>query len=268
MSANDDWDGLHSLDELLGSEENVHKWRPDLFDTVAPADRATPAVSGEVEVKPLQAKDQVEVAKVEDKSVLKSSTAPAPAPAPAPAAKPLCLIEAREYALKAHHGQQRRYTAEPYWKHLAAVAGLVASSSSVTPRGIALAWLHATVEETSLTLRDIERDFGASIADGVRCLTGSANSRIPRAARKQRYRNRLASADKDVHTVKLANIASNLASIGHFDPEFALDCYLEEKRLEVGVLVHGDEGLKVLVRRLWLEAKNKAAAHFKPVGAE
>lgn len=260
MSANDDWDGLHSLDELLGSEENVHKSRPDLFDTVAPADHATPAVSGGAEVKLLQAKDQVEVAKFEDNSVLKPSTAPAPA------AKPLCLIQAREYALKAHHGQQRRYTAEPYWKHLAEVAGLVASSSSVTPRGIALAWLHATVEETSLTLRDIERDFGASIADGVRCLTGSANSRIPRAARKQRYRNRLASADKDVHTVKLANIASNLASIGHFDPKFALDCYLEEKRLEVGVLVHGDEGLKVLVRRLWLEAKNKAAAHFEPVG--
>jgi|GEM_PF-1502375 len=251
-SSNDDRDGLHSLHDLIGAEENIQQWRSDLFGAVAPVEHGSQAADDYVDMEALQTADHV---------VLPAATA-------SPATKPLCLVGVREYALKAHHGQLRRYTAEPYWKHLAGVAGLVASSGSATPRGIALAWLHATVEDTALTLRDIERDFGAAISDGVRCLTGSANDRISRATRKQQYRKRLASGDRDVHTVKLADIATNLASIGRFDPAFALDCYLEEKRLEAGVLVQGDEGLKALVRRLWLEAKNTAAMHVEQAAGE
>lgn len=255
MTDKDDRDGLHSLDDLLGAEENIYKWRADLFETVSPVEQCTLLSSEYVDMEDLQKKSNIILPDKTTESIYAKE-----------ASKSICFVKAREYALKAHHGQLRRYTTEPYWKHLAEVAGLVASSSSASPRGIVLAWLHATVEDTVLTLRDIERDFGASIADGVRCLTRSANDRISRAARKQRYRNRLASGDKDVHTVKLANIASNLASIGYFDPGFALDCYLEEKRLEAGVLVKGDEGLKVLVRRLWLEAKNTAAAKLEQTG--
>lgn len=250
MSTHDDWDELHSLSDLLGAEENVQKWRSDLFEKVAPADDAPILGSEGFDMEAFHASRQVVL-----------PTAPVFA---APAMiqtdpKPLCLKQVREYALDAHEGQLRRYTHEPYWKHLAEVAGLVASSGSGTPRAIALAWLHDVVEDTALTLRDIERDFGAVIADGVRCLTGSANTRISRATRKQRDRDRLAAGDADVHTVKLADIASNLASIGRFDPEFALGGYLEEKRLEVGVLTQGDEGLRKMVRSLWPEARNMAA---------
>lgn len=239
MPTKKDDHSFENLSDLLGPEEDVHAWRPDLFETVEPTEEGVsdhrPSVGFDVEA--FEDSHSVVVLGQMD---------------------PTFLQLAREYALEAHAGQQRRYTDEPYWKHLAEVAGLVATSRYRTPRALALAWLHDTVKETNVTLRDIERHFGEDIADGVRCLTGSANPKITREARKQRDRERLAAGDAEVHTVKLADIASNLASIGKFDPDFALSGYLEEKRLEVGVLSQGDEGLKKMVRALWFEARRAA----------
>ena len=229
---------FENLDDLLGPEENIHAWRPDLFETVEPSENGVsdhqPSIGFDIEA--FEQSHSVVTLGVDE----------------------TLLQKAREFALEAHEGQLRRYTSEPYWKHLAEVAGLVATSRYRTPRALALAWLHDTVEDTSVTLRDIERQFDDSIAEGVRCLTGSANPKITREARKRRDRQRLAAGDAEVHTVKLADIASNLASIGQFDPEFALGGYLEEKRLEVGILSQGDDGLKKLVRTLWFEARRIA----------
>jgi (p)ppGpp synthase/HD superfamily hydrolase len=125
---------------------------------------------------------------------------------------------------------------------------------------VALAWLHDVVEDTTVTLREVERTFGASIADGVRCLTGSANSSISSEERSRRDRQRLAAGDTDVHSVKLAEIACRLSSLCRLNSEAELAGYLEEKRLEVGVLTQGDDGLKRLVRTLWSEAKRMAGS--------
>ncbi|MBV0931765.1 HD domain-containing protein [Marinobacterium weihaiense] len=247
MSAKDDTHTLHSLSDLLGSDRLPDTPRSDLFERVAHADDGidcTPGVGFDEE------------AFHGSRSLVM----------PTSQAREICLARVRDYALAAHKGQVRRYTREPYWKHLADVAGLVTTSRCSTPRALALAWLHDIVEDTAVTLREIERDFGASIADGVRCLTGSANTMISREARKRRDRERLAAGDADVHTVKLADMASNLSSIGLFDPDFALGGYLEEKRLEMGVLTQGDEGLRKLVRALWLEARQVAERAVPTMG--
>jgi len=240
MPTKKDDQSFENLSDLLGPEEDINAWRPDLFETVEPTEEGgfdhQPSVGFDIEAFE-HSRSVVTLGANADETLLQ---------------------KAREYALEAHEGQLRRYTSEPYWKHLAEVAGLVATSRYRTPRALALAWLHDTVEDTSVTLRDIERHFGDSIADGVRCLTGSANPKITREARKRRDRQRLAAGDAEVHTVKLADIASNLASIGQFDPDFALGGYLEEKRLEVGALSQGDLGLKKMVRALWFEARRVA----------
>ncbi|MDY6890441.1 MAG: HD domain-containing protein [Pseudomonadota bacterium] len=241
MSGKKDDHAFERLSDLLGEEEDLDAMRPDLFETVATdgAGGASKEASVGFDVEAFE------------------RTHPVLGNSPAE----ICLPRVRQFALQAHAGQLRRYTSEPYWKHLSEVAGLVATCANSTPRMVALAWLHDVVEDTTVTLREIERTFGVSLADGVRCLTGSTNQSLSRWERKRRDRERLAAGDADVHTVKLADMASNLASIGRFDPRFALEGYLEEKRLEVGVLTQGDEELRNLVRTLWSDAKRMAEAN-------
>lgn len=242
MPHRDEDHAFESLSDLLGSADNLHPPQRDRFDKVQP--------SSEVDLPPEPTLGfDLEAFERSRSIVMPTHTAE----------KPLCLTRVRDYALAAHAGQFRRYTHEPYWQHLAEVAGLVTTSDCSSPRAIALAWLHHTVADTAITLREIERQFGASIANGVRCLTGSSNPRLTPEARKQRNIKRLAEGDADIHTVKLADMAVNLPLIARHDPDLARSHYLEEKRLEVGVLKHGDAGLKSLVRNLWSEALRRVS---------
>jgi len=236
MPNKDDEHAFERLCDLLGPEVDLNNAHQDRFAKV------TPSAEGVCGEEPgigfdLEAFDQSRALKL-----------------PGKREKPLCLIEVRDFALQTHNGQLRRHNNAPCWTHLAEVAGLGTTCASHTPKAIALAWLHHTVADTSITLRDIERRFGAAIADGVRCLTGSSNTLISPEIRRERDRQRLAEGDADVHTVKLADMAVNLADIAHHDPDRARDGHLEEMRLDMSVLTHGDEGLKVLVSDLWTDA--------------
>lgn len=87
----------------------------------------------------------------------------------------------RAYRLaeSAHEGQTRA-SGEPYIGHCLAVAAILAELC-VPPAVIAAGLLHDTVEDTELTLNDIQRDFGDEIAllvDGVTKLT-----QLPRVSR-------------------------------------------------------------------------------------
>lgn len=242
MPIKDDDHTFASLSDLLGPEVDLNSARQDRFAKVTPSEEGVcgeePGIGFD-----LEAFDQSRSLKL-----------------PAKREKPLCLIEVRDFALQAHAGQRRRHNYTPCWTHLAEVAGLVTTCADHTPKAIALAWLHHTVTDTSITLRDIERRFGAAIADGVRCLTGSSNPLISPEVRRERDRQRLAEGDADVHTVKLADMAVNLADIAHHDPDQTHGGHLEEIRLDMGVLTHGDEGLKVLVRDLWTEALRRLSS--------
>jgi GTP diphosphokinase / guanosine-3',5'-bis(diphosphate) 3'-diphosphatase len=82
---------------------------------------------------------------------------------------PTSLIRrAYDTAVEAHTGQQRR-SGEPYVLHPVAVARIVASLG-LDDTTIAAALLHDAVEDTGVTLADLETDFGsevAAIVDGV-----------------------------------------------------------------------------------------------------
>ena len=103
------------------------------------------------------------------------------------------IQKAFEVGQKAHEGQTRKTSGEPYFNHCVAVAGIIeswvsdprpphsgASLSVDTERGkwnelfvedlICAALLHDTVEDTKLTLEDIRKMFGDEVAflvDGV-----------------------------------------------------------------------------------------------------
>jgi len=91
----------------------------------------------------------------------------------------------RAYRLaeEAHRGQ-KRLSGEPYINHCLAVAQILAELR-VPPEVLAAGLLHDTVEDTKVTLVDLRRDFGDSIAalvDGVTKLTN-----LPRVSRDDQH---------------------------------------------------------------------------------
>ena len=82
-------------------------------------------------------------------------------------------------AEKAHQGQKRQ-SGEPYITHCIAVASILAELS-VPPEVIVAGLLHDTVEDTSITLEDIRRDFGDTVANLVNGVTKL--TKLPRVSR-------------------------------------------------------------------------------------
>lgn len=158
---------------------------------------------------------------------------------------------AMRFADEAHEGigQVRKYTGEPYINHPAAVVELVGSVAH-TPEMLAAAWLHDTVEDTPVTLQDIERTFGRVVAVMVAGLTDTSKPEDGnRAARKAIDRARIANASPEVKTIKLADLIDNSQSIFSHDRQFA-KVYLAEKLLLLEVLKEGDPFLYAMAESI------------------
>lgn len=153
-------------------------------------------------------------------------------------------FEAMQFAREVHRNQVRKYTENPYADHLAEVAGIVAT---IQPDdvSIAVAWLHDCVEDQGITLQQLHREFGYSVATGVILLSDLEQGN--RKERKEASRIRLAAASGWIQTIKVADLISNTSSIVKHDPEFA-KVYLEEKRLLLDVLTKADKGLLEIAR--------------------
>lgn len=153
------------------------------------------------------------------------------------------------YAAHAATGQLRKYTGEPYFVHVEAVARLVADIPGTTDEMIAAAYLHDTIEDTEVTLHDISKNFGMDVAVLVKQLTNvSKPSDGNRETRKALDRAHTASASPEAKTVKLADVIHNAESITMYDPKFA-KVYMREKQLLLEVLKEGHA-------RLWLRAND------------
>ena len=129
------------------------------------------------------------------------------------------------------------------------VANIVASVPH-TNEMLAAAWLHDTVEDTGVTILDIQIEFGNEVAALVSWLTDvSTPEQGNRAVRKAVDREHTAMAPAAAQTVKLADLISNSRSIMAHDPAFA-KIYLEEKRMLLEVLTRGDATLMAQARRI------------------
>ncbi|WP_306547101.1 HD domain-containing protein [Desulfobulbus sp.] len=154
------------------------------------------------------------------------------------------VSKARNHAVKAHAhlNHRRKYSLEPYDVHLQRVAELVASVTD-DPEMIAAAWLHDTVEDTAVTLLDLEQQFGPAVAQLVGELTDvSRPSDGNRATRRAIDRAHLAKASQRGKTIKLADLIDNSQDICAHDPEFA-KVYLTEMASLLEVLTEGEPAL-------------------------
>jgi (p)ppGpp synthase/HD superfamily hydrolase len=156
------------------------------------------------------------------------------------------LIErAQLFATAAHGatGQKRKYSGEPYIVHPAQVVDILYSVSGTTPEMIAAGWLHDVVEDTQISLKLIQREFGGTVAELVDWLTDiSKPEHGNRAARKQIDREHIAAAPPGAQTIKLADLIANTQDIVEHDKDFAR-IYLKEKQLLLNVLTKGDKTL-------------------------
>lgn len=151
------------------------------------------------------------------------------------------------FAFRAHGGQERKYTGEPYITHPITVANIVKTVDH-TPEMVAAALLHDTVEDTNVTLTEIRAEFGEEVSRLVFWLTdASIGSSDNRADRKAMDRAQLADAPPDAQTVKVADMIHNTASISQHDAKF-WQVYREEKRLLLNVL-HGADTVLVEIAR-------------------
>ncbi len=173
----------------------------------------------------------------------------------------MCQVDiedkAMHFAEAAHASinQRRKYTGEPYIAHPAAVVELVRSVPH-TEAMLAASWLHDTVEDTPVTLAEIEREFGGEVARLVEQLTDVSKSEDGnRKRRKAIDRDHTAQASPEAKTIKLADLIDNTHSIVVHDPNFA-KAYLAEKALLLEVLRDGDA-------RLWAIAADMVAANRK-----
>lgn len=170
------------------------------------------------------------------------------------------VLQADRFAAAAHSAidHRRKYSGEPYIEHPREVAQLVASVTN-DEEVIAAALLHDTVEDTPVTLEQIEFEFGRRIAVLVEQLTDVSRPEDGnRRARKALDLAHTAKASPEAKTVKLADLISNTRSIVAHDPDFAR-VYLAEKARLLEVLTEGDAGLFGQASLLLTETRQRLA---------
>ena len=157
--------------------------------------------------------------------------------------------DAKVFASKAHSGQVRKYTGEPYMNHPWQVAVLVDSTRGATEEMVAAALLHDVLEDTDTTFDEVYDTFGEIVASLVFWLTDKSKPEDGnRKVRKGLDRAHLACAPAQAQTIKLADLIDNTSSIVERDPNFA-KVYLAEKAALLEVLTEGDPILMKMARK-------------------
>src|SRR5437868_7311668 len=131
------------------------------------------------------------------------------------------IKKAYEYSLKVHTGQQRA-SGEPYLVHPLEVACVLAEMK-LDPIAIVAGLLHDSVEDTSVTIVDIRKEFGEQVAHIVEGVTKI--SKIDFASSEERQaenvRKMVLAMVDDIRVVliKLADRLHNMRTLGHLPAE-------------------------------------------------
>ncbi|WP_293894621.1 HD domain-containing protein [Flavobacterium sp.] len=163
------------------------------------------------------------------------------------------LDTVRCFASKAHQGQMRKYTPDPYIVHPIRVSEMVMPFNSRLPV-IAAALLHDVVEDTivsetalSVFLHNIMDPEDA--AETMRLVIQLTDIYVPgnypnlnRRKRKERELERLTKISPEAQTIKYADIVDNTREIATCDPDFAPE-YLHEC---LAILQKADQGNSIL----------------------
>lgn len=110
------------------------------------------------------------------------------------------LSRCAELLARQIHANQRDKAGHPYIEHLAFVARLVSDEDDEV---IATAWLHDCVEDSDITLSEIDQQFGNVIAKAIKAITKQENEHY------QDYLKRVKS-NEIARKVKIADLTHNM----------------------------------------------------------
>ncbi len=132
----------------------------------------------------------------------------------------LLIRKAFDLALDAHK-DMRRKSGEPYIIHPLAVAQIVCEEIGLGTTSIVSAILHDTVEDTEVTLDDIENIFGTKIAkivDGLTKISGVFDQSS--SIQAENFRKMLLTMSDDIRVIliKIADRLHNMRTLGSLPP--------------------------------------------------
>jgi GTP pyrophosphokinase len=136
------------------------------------------------------------------------------------------IRKAFNLASKAHQSMRRK-SGEPYIFHPLAVARICADEIGLGPTSIVCALLHDTVEDTNITLKDIENNFGnkvKNIIDGLTKISGEFD--FTSSTQAENFKKMFLTIPDDVRVIliKLADRLHNMRT---------LDSMKEIKKLKI-----------------------------------
>lgn len=114
------------------------------------------------------------------------------------------IEEAKALATAAHEGQ-KRWNGDPYITHPERVAGKIERDGWEDDM-IIVAWLHDVVEDTGVTIKQIEEQFGKAVSIAVAHLTKSYSMDYATYIQKL-------SKDHYATIVKMADLQDNLSDL-------------------------------------------------------
>lgn len=131
------------------------------------------------------------------------------------------IRKAFDIALDAHK-DMRRKSGEPYIYHPISVARVVAEEMGLDTTSIVAALLHDTVEDTYMTLEDVEQLFGTKERDIVDGLTKMSGVFEPgTSAQAENFRKMLLTLSDDVRVIliKIADRLDNMRTLEYMRPD-------------------------------------------------
>lgn len=124
------------------------------------------------------------------------------------------LKKAHDFAKIAHQGQTRKFTNEPYISHAEKTAHILweATKGQATHDEYAAAILHDVVEDTSISLDEIGRNFGGNVMGLVSELTTDKNKQISEG-KKHYLARKINAMSESALTIKLCDRLHNVMSL-------------------------------------------------------
>jgi len=114
------------------------------------------------------------------------------------------ILQAYAFAHKAHNGQ-KRWDGSEYINHPQSVVEILQNWGIEDENILCAGMLHDVVEDTKITLEEIDAGFGSKVAGYVRELTNPSHS--------QHYLEKIAFMSKGATIIKMADLIHNLSDM-------------------------------------------------------
>lgn len=156
---------------------------------------------------------------------------------------------AHSFAASAHKGQERKFTGRPYLEHLEETAHILweATEGKADLDFYIAALLHDTVEDTEVTLAEVERVFGPRVAFLVDELTIDLKQK-EKEGKKVYLARRLNEMSDVALSIKLSDRLSNVVGLENEKiPDSFVKWYIRET---IYILDHIDRNLNDVQKEL------------------